>query len=58
MEEEREHNALESAAQAHSGVVMKFCETEDGRISQFRSVQVDTKGSPAKNDYSANEVLR
>jgi hypothetical protein len=58
MEEERGHNALKSAAQIQSGVIMKVSEAEDGRISQFRSVQVDTEGSPAKKDYSANEVLR
>jgi hypothetical protein len=58
MEQERGHNALESAAQIQSGVIMKVSEAKDGRISQFPSVQVDTEGSPAKNDYSANEVLR
>jgi hypothetical protein len=58
MEEEREHNALKSAGPIQSGVIMKVSDTEDGRISQFHSVQVDTEDSPAKNEYSANEVLR
>jgi hypothetical protein len=58
MEEESEPNALESEAQTQSGVIMKVNESEDGKISQLRSVQVDTESSTAKNDYSANEVLR
>lgn len=58
MEEELEHNALESEAQTQSGLTMKVNESEHGKISQFRSVQVDTEGSTAKNAYSANEVLR
>jgi hypothetical protein len=58
MEEEREHHALESVAQTQIGVIMKVSETKDARISQFRSAQVDNEGNLAKNDYSANEVLR
>jgi hypothetical protein len=58
MEEEHEHSAVESAAQIQNGVIKKVSETEDGRISQFHSGQVDAEGSPAKNEYSANEVLR
>jgi hypothetical protein len=56
MEQERKNNALEWAAQIQSGVMMKVSETEDGRISHF-SAQLKIQGNPAKNDYSANEVL-
>jgi hypothetical protein len=58
MEQGREHNATESAAQIQSGVIMKVSETEDGKISQFRSLQVDPECSCDKNDCSANEVLK
>jgi hypothetical protein len=51
MEQERENDAIESAAQIQSGVIMKASGTVDGRTSQFQD-------SPAKNDYSANEVLK
>jgi hypothetical protein len=58
MEQERENDVVESAAQILSGVILKVSEFEEGRISQFRSAQLETQDSPAKNDYSANEVLK
>jgi hypothetical protein len=58
MEQERENDVVESAAQILSGVIMKVSEFEEGRISQFHSVQLETQGSPAKNGHSANEVLK